>query len=392
MLGADPEQSRMVATRVIVVTMLAASIVLSRPLWGTVREYPPAPWLPLPAFPDALSPWMLPLLLALLALALVPRRWTPLPFIAVTAALVLWDQTRAQPWLYQGVLFLGAFAFADRLRPACQLILVATYFWSGVSKLNPDFGPAMLPWALKAASPSASLPAEWLAPIGIALGALEALIGVALLLPRVRRPAAVAAALMHGLLLLAIGPLGQDWNHVVWPWNLGLGMLVLLLFWFREDGHRARTVVWSAGWYHRLLVVLVGMLTALHPVGLWDAYLSFSLYSLNVDEAWLVAERATGSNLGPEARAVGETRPDGRLVVRFLPWAMRDVRTPPYPERRAYIAAFRVLCTRAPSPTDLRLVVVRMRPPFAPARPAPELLTCGQLTGDGRTGQLAEAT
>ena len=111
--------TRLVTTRVIVVAILAAGIVLSRPLWGTIREYPPAPWLPLPPLPDALSPWILPLLLALLALALVPRPWTPLPFIAVAAALVVWDQTRLQPWLYQGALFLGALALATgHARPA----------------------------------------------------------------------------------------------------------------------------------------------------------------------------------------------------------------------------------------------------------------------------------
>ena len=367
--------SRTATARVLVVAMLAGCIVLSRPLWGTVREYPPAPWLALPPLPGALSPWMLPALLVLLALALVPRPWTPLPFVAVAAVLVLWDQTRLQPWLYQGALFLGAFALAGRARPACQLVLVATYFWSGVSKLNPDFGPAVLPWALKPLGAAASLPAEWMAPLGMALGALEALIGVGLLLPRTRRPAAVAAALMHGVLLLAIGPLGQDWNPVVWPWNLGLAILVLLLFW--DDDHGPRAIVWSGDWYHRALVVLVAVLPALHPVGLWDAYLSFSLYSLNVDEAWLAAERAAASSLGPHARAVAETGSDGRLIVRFLPWAMRDVRTPPYPERRAYVAAFRTLCERTANPGGLRLVVVRSRAPFAANRPAPELFTCG---------------
>jgi len=35
-----------------------------------------------------------------------------------------------------------------------------------------------------------------------------------------------------------------------------------------------------------------------------------------------------------------------------------------------------VLCARATSPADLRLIVVRARPPFAPSRPPPELFTC----------------
>ena len=360
--------------RAIAVAMLAASIALSRPLWGMLRELPPAPLLPLPPLPDALSPWSMPLLLALLALALVPRRWTPLPFMVVAGMLVLWDQTRLQPWLYQGVLFLGAFALSDRPRPVLQLVLAATYFWSGISKLNPDFGQGVLPWAVAATGSRASLPVEWLAPLGMAVGVLEAAIGVGLLLPRARRAAAVAAAVMHGLLLLALGPLGHGWNPVVWPWNLGMAALVLLLFWDEASG--SRRILWSPDWYHRALVVLVGILPALHPVGFWDAYLSFSLYSLNVDEAWLAAERAAAPSLGPNARAVAETGTDGRLIVRFLPWAMRDVRTPPYPERRAYLVAFRVLCERAVHPGDLRLIVVRSRAPFATARPAPEVFTC----------------
>ena len=366
----------MAAARVIVVAMLAACIALSRPLWGTVREFPAAPWLPVPAVPDALSSWTVPLLLVLLAIALVPRSWTPLPFLAAAAVLVVWDQNRLQPWLYQGALILGACAVAERARPACQLVLVATYFWSGVSKLNPDFGPAVLPWALGPLGAS-FLPADWMAPLGMLLGGTEALIGVGLLVPRTRRAAAVAAALLHGLLLLALGPFGQRWNPVVWPWNLALGVLVLLLFW--DDDRPARALVWSTSWYHRALVVLVGILPALHPAGLWDAYLSFSLYSLNVDEAWLAAERAAAPSLGPHARAVAETGTDGRLIVRFLPWAMRDMRTPPYPERRAYLAAFRVLCARSPSPSDLRLVLVGLRTPLAAARPAPQLITCREL-------------
>src|SRR4029453_10986858 len=122
----------------VVAAMPAAPIALSWPLWGASREFPTAPWLPLPAVPDALSGWTVPLLLVLLALALIPRAWTPLPFIAVAALLVVGDQNRLQPWLYQGALLLAAFAFADRARPACQLVLVATFVWRGVSKLNPD--------------------------------------------------------------------------------------------------------------------------------------------------------------------------------------------------------------------------------------------------------------
>ena len=47
------------------------------------------------------------------------------------------------------------------------LMLVATYFWSGVSKLNPDFGPSVLPWAVAPLGPAGALPPAWLAPLGM---------------------------------------------------------------------------------------------------------------------------------------------------------------------------------------------------------------------------------
>ena len=316
----------------------------------------------------------MPALLALLALALLPRPWTPWPFVALAAALVLWDQARAQPWLYQGALLLGALALARQPRRAVQLALAASYVWSGVSKLNGEFGPMSLPWLLGALRVDAgAIPAGWLLPLGLALGAAEAAIGVILLLPGPRRIAMVAAVAMHGVVLAALGPAGLGWNHVIWPWNLGLIALVLIAF--RGDGAGPRAILWAPGWYARLLLLLVGVMPALHQVGLWDAYLSSSLYSNNVDEAWLVADADASRRLGPAARAVADVRPSGAHGVRFLPWAMRDMGAPPYPERRAHLAVFRAACRAAAQPSGLHLLIVARKPPMG-RRPAHEVHAC----------------
>jgi len=369
------QDGRPQAIRVTVVLMLAACIAVNPSLWTAQREYPPAPWLPLARLPAALDALAVPALLTLLGLALLPRPWAPWPFLGLAALLVLGDQARLQPWLYQGALFLGALALARDPRRAAQLVLALSYFWSGVSKMNPDFGPMALPWLLGAlrVDAASAVPTGWLLALGLAFGAIEALIGVALLLPATRRVGMVAAVAMHLLVLAAIGPAGLGWNHVVWPWNLALIALVVILF--RGDVSQPRAILWARGWYPKLLVLLVGLMPALHQVGLWDAYLSFSLYSNNVDEAWLVADARAAARLGPAARAVADVRPGGTHGVRFLSWAMREVGVPAYPERRAHLAVFRALCRQAPDPSGLHLLIVPRHPGWR-ARPAPEVHSC----------------
>jgi hypothetical protein len=364
-----------VATRPLVAAMLAACIAASPRLWGGPREYPAIPLPALgglpPGISGALPAWLVvAALLALLGLAVVPRRWAPAPFLAAAALLVAGDITRLQPWLYQGALSLGAFALCRRPLDACRVLVAAIYAWSGVSKLNADFGPVVVPWLVPAAAPLGPALLWW---VGVAVGLAEAAIGVGLLVPRARRAAVVAAVATHAVVLAAIGPAGRDWNRVVWPWNLAMAALVVLLLW--SERRPARPLLWSRDRYHRAVVVLVGVLPALNLAGAWDAYLSFSLYSGNIDEAWLVIEPAGAAAAPPSAVAVAERRPDGTLVAWLLPWAVRDVGVPPYPERRAYLAAFRALCRAAPDPRALRLVV-RERAPLARARPPMEARPC----------------
>jgi uncharacterized membrane protein YphA (DoxX/SURF4 family) len=374
--SSQPEDDRVgalaaLATRPVVAAMLAACIALSPRLWGTRREFPPVPLLDVPDVTGGLpAAVVVAALAALLALAVVTSRWTPWPFLAAAAVLVVGDLTRLQPWLYQGALCLAAFALCRRPLDACRLVLVATYAWSGVSKLNPDFGPTVLPWLVP---PAAGLGPAVLWWLGIATGLVEAAIGIALCFPRIRRVAAVAALATHAMVLVAIGPTGRDWNRVVWPWNLAMCALVVLLFW--SERRPAGAILWSREWYPRALLALVGVLPAMNLAGAWDAYLSFSLYSGNIDEAWLVVEPAAVATAPASARAVGERRPDGTLVAWFVPWAVRDVGVPPYPERRGYLVAFRALCRDAPDPRALRLIV-RQRWPLTHARPEPETRGC----------------
>jgi len=59
---------------------------------------------------------------------------------------------------------------------------------------------------------------------------VELAIGLALWVPSLRRAAIAAAVVLHLAALLFLGPLGYNYNWVVWPWNLAMIGLVWALF------------------------------------------------------------------------------------------------------------------------------------------------------------------
>ncbi len=341
---------------------MAAGLLLSPKLWLTDRHYPTVPvWAGLPDVPAAGGDLVLGALLALLALvAVLPRaRWPALAFVAVAAGWSLWDQTRWQPWFYQYLALLAAVGTARRDDPAseatalnvCRLVVAATYFWSGVQKLNVSFATEMFPWLM---SPALRLLpdglAAWVGEQGWVAAAVEAGFGAALLVPRLRVAAVPGVLAMHATLLFCLGPAGHDWNSVVWPWNLALAVLAVLLF-ADTRAVAARHIVWPPGSpLARVVLLLFGVLPAFSLNGWWDPYLSAALYSGNTPQTRLTLTDAAAAALPAGVRE--KHLSDGELD---LPgWAMDELNVPGYPARRV----FRGVARRLGGPPGVRLTTM----------------------------------
>jgi hypothetical protein len=168
----------------------------------------------------------------------------------------------------------------------CRLIVAATYFWSGLQKANAGFFEVTYPWLVEPLS--AWLP-DWagsaLLSGAYAVPVVEAVIGLGLLTRRFRKPAVVGALLMHAFIMLSVGPLGHDHNTVVWPWNFAMSAFVVILFWRAPDEPSPSTILvpsrsFSPGSVLRATVlVLFAFMPLFSFFGLWDSYLSSSLYS-----------------------------------------------------------------------------------------------------------------
>src|ERR1051326_6517283 len=310
MVPADSPEQKLVQLKVVVAAAFLLGFCLSWRLWLSSRLFPLSPVSHfLPAIPSPLDAvWMGVLLGLLVLIVIVPRPRRLIAALLVTSGLLaLWDQERWQPWFVEYFFLLTAIAVHgwkksdpadDQALQACRLIVVATYIWSGVQKLNanfiretwPDIAGPLLHFLPKTVGRFSSF-------LGLMVPFLEILIGLALLTRRFRRRAVVLAVATHAFILALLISSGE--NTVVWPWNAAMAFLVLLLFWQERTATPANLLV-PQNAFHRLGSFLFGLLPALSFFDLWDSYLSAALYSGNTDQAVIYLSPAVISRLPAE--------------------------------------------------------------------------------------------
>jgi hypothetical protein len=308
----------------------------------------------------------------LVGIALAPRgRALVLLFAGLAAAWSLWDQSRWQPWFFQYLFMLAAFALCpwppgrsgaaepQAILNTGRFILAATYIWSGLQKCNWNFVHEIYPWLLE---PFLSEPArEAVMPGALVAPVLETAIGVGLLLPATRRVSLVLVLGMHAALLVCLGPLGHGWNNVVWPWNVAMMAAACVLFWRTPDVSCRAIVRPGASVYRWVVVVLFGVMPVFSFVSLWDSYLSASLYSGNLIDAELLISETVHARSPDLVQRCCNRQDDGRYKVDVLTWSMEELNVPPYQEPRIFRTIARRFCALAEQPTDV-VLVIRGRP------------------------------
>lgn len=321
------------------------------PLWLNTREYPLVPMLP---------GWLIlpsrfcPLLFGLVLGSLVLGAWffRPLVLFFLAASLYLFgcDQNREQPWFYiYWVMLLLNLLPEPTALAACRLALSLVYFWAGIQKINGAFFSQVSSWFVQPA-------ADWGWPHAVVAAmsvcvfltpGLELFIAIGVWFRSTRWFAIAIAAVLHVAALVFLGPIGHDVNRVIWPWNIAMIALLIVLFAAREPDSLGRTLRdMRRSWAGALVVGLYAILPILSFFGLWDSYLSFALYSYNLAEGEIYMSRSFVNRLpaGLEAYVypVKNFNPALQLPYMFeYPiWAEADMGAPPLPEPRAYLVVF----------------------------------------------------
>ncbi len=330
-------------------------MALSYKLWLSARDFPLTPVFyflkPIPHPFDYILFGAT--LLALAGSALTPRL---IPIFATFAVvLAVCDQSRLQPWFYQYFFLLLGVAFASP--NACRLIVAGIYFWSGAQKLNTAFIQTGFPWLLEPILRHLPHGAQALVhPLSVMAPFVEIWIGIALLSRKFRTPAIVAALAMHVFILISLGPLGQNYNHVVWPWNVAMGAAVVILFWKAPES--ANRVLFGEGPFHAAVLVLFVIAPAFSFFGYWDHYLSSAMYASNENHGLIYLSDKIFERLpdGIEEYVRVETPEIDSIDIGE--WSANELNVPPYPEVRVYKNVARKVCEYAEAPNDVRLSIV----------------------------------
>ncbi|AIE84853.1 hypothetical protein [Fimbriimonas ginsengisoli] len=344
-----------------------SAMAVSAGLWTNGRAFPTIavyPWVP--DLPPALCAFLaIALVASILAVAFHPSPglWALAPPI-IGCAMALFDVSRMQPWFFQYGLMFVALALvrwdepnSPRSRAAwaiCGSVVIGVYFWSGLQKANAIFADQVFPWLLHPLGEGlvARLQPFWpVAPL------VETSVAILLLLPRTRAWGLGLAITMHAIVLLALGPFGQNYDSIVWPWNFWITVLAVILFARNPAG--ILRLAWSEP-LGKAIVVLVGVMPALNFVGLWDGFLSASFYSGKLRDGWIYLT-AEGVRHLPRAYVDGNKglaqETTNRYRLDILLWSMSNMNAPPYGEPRFYPGIVRRLEQAGVPAQDMTLVV-----------------------------------
>lgn len=377
------DRARVLALSAITILGLLASIILSWPLWFLQRDFPLAPIVHAPAIVHQV--FFIGLLSAMVLLCTL--RWSHLIFwvmVLSLAGLVFFDQMRLQPWVFHyGTILLLLASFSWRARDevgvtmvlgAARVIVIAMYFWSGVQKLNPYFFGEVFPTLMRGVTEGLSFEVTTaILSIGFLVPFIEIAIGVCLLFPVTRKAGVIGASIMLVFVLAAIGPFGAAVNSVVWPWNIALYLMTVVLLVNTRNVSAKQILSWKGSLLKKAILVVFFILPGLSFFVPYDSYLSWSLYSGTVNQATLLLDNEALAALPLAAQ--GEARVvDGIWTLSLTRWSLVTLNVPPYPEGRVFESLYVDICRATPAYSEV--IMTTSGRVFYTAGTAPGRYTC----------------
>ena len=256
------------------------------------------------------------------------------------------DQNRWQPWEYQ-YLFIILMLLLNRKHlnyfiPAVGVIIISIYFYSGISKLNNGFLQSswsnLLLQRFFGITNVTSINSPVLYYLGYGIGGVEIACAVGLIFKKSKKIAAGILIGVHCFNLLLLGPLGVNYNKIVWPWNFA--MIGYLYFIFLQF-HKSYDLVYplKKGW-NKLVIICWGILPMLYYFNCWDTYLSSVLYSGNIKEMIICVKNsndAGAKELAPYYANENRKFCEGDKMIMVTKWALDEMNVPMYPEKRIYL-------------------------------------------------------
>lgn len=334
------------AMRFICIAWLLAKL-MGWKLWIRDRQFPLVPVTDIFNWPPLMQYALFVISLGIIVILVFKPLYKPLLIILLCCEVLscLADQNRWQPWEYQYLFSIAACIIncnnPKRLVGCIAFIMAATYIYSGIGKFNEGY--LVLVWDSIFLKKIFKLSEDAYQQnaihyLGYTTAVAETLFAIGLFFYKTQRAAAWGMIVMHLLILYALGPLGINYNSIIWPWNI-LMMALLYFIFIKNPSLQVNIKSLWPGW-NKIILITWGILPALNYVGLWDNYLSARLYSGGLPlMAICLKNPAVIAELEPYLSKTGAGSAricNGDAMINLQLWAMKEMNVPPYPQMRVY--------------------------------------------------------
>lgn len=370
--------SRLKLIRLVVAVGMLVSILTSWNLWAGQRWLPTCPLIPdlflAPPYDYILLAAQIGLLLVLLFTSKV--RLVLFLILLLNCYMVILDQNRLQPWFFiYNAIFMVLFFYDWRIDNVnkyysyfiiLQILFSAVYVYSGLQKFNGNFINETFPWFIKPLDGLLSArQLQAISKAGYIVPIMEISIGLFILVKPLRFIAIPMMIIMHLVIIVVMGPTGRNYNSVIWPWNLIMIVIGLLLFSGKTtERYFSIAHLFSVPVFY-MIVALFWIMPAANLFNKWDAYLSFSLYSGNTNDAKIELTEAAYNKLPLYVRHYAITV-NNQYVLYPKWWCMNELNVPLYPEKRIFdkvTTHITILCGNLQK--DVKLVYIEKQKIFA---------------------------
>lgn len=352
------------------------------PLWWPVGDYPLIPWFSsLISAPLGGDRWpAIGLVMSTVVMAgLAARRWvqsfnlkgpasflwdrklqfTCIVWLTCLIGSVLLDQQRLQVWAWEFfwlTIFLNL-ASPRVARSCCRVLVIGIYFYSAVSKVDAGFLETQGPWLWQGLQKSVGIePKSWgsTPTLGMLVFPVGELLVVGLLSVQRTWGWGIAASwVMHGTLLLTLGPLGWNQRPGVLLWNVFFLITVPLIF------SEPVTAVVDAGDgspnFQRAIIrrdrfsiaaaVGLSVFPALEVIGWCDHWPAWAVYSSRPEIVTMEVSEEQAAKLPGNLQAhIGLPQPlKSERPISIDQWSFEQRNCPIYPNSRYRLSVARSL-------------------------------------------------
>ncbi len=357
---------------------LLVSVLLSINLWAGQRWFPKTSLLVnFSGVPAPYDYFNLITLLTLIFLSLISYSKTPIVLLIIFSIyLCIDDQNRLQPWFFNYILILIVFLFYKQrvdepnnyttVFISIQVLVALVYIYSGLQKINSHFITDTFTWFI---SPLSEILNQRQMSIILLFGKfvpyVEIAIGLGLLIKPTRYIILPAVILMHLFILIMIGPFGNSYNYVVWPWNLIMIVLNLLLFAYVKQERFFDIAILFKGLCFYIVITLMLVFPFFSFQNKYDSYLSSSLYSGNTHNCTLILSDNAYKKLPYYLKNFVSTNTNYN-ILNIKKWAITELHAPCVPEYRVFktVQEYVIYITRT-NPQEVKMEFTEREKLFA---------------------------